>query len=102
MELVVSVETQKLIRQTLESGRYQSAREVVEDAVRVLADRDQKKSEFDAYLKREIAIGVEEIERGEGLEYSEETLHEFFGDIERRVDEELARRQYETRQPIQQ
>ena len=74
---------------------------MVEDAVKVLAYHDQRKAQYDANLKREIAIGVEELDRAESSEYTEENLHEFFDDIDRRVAEELARRQYETRQTVQ-
>ena len=92
MELVLSLETEYLIQQSLESGRYRSAGEMVEDAVRVLVDRERCKAEYDAYLKQEIATGIEQLDRGEYKEYTDETLHELFDEIEQKVDADLNQR----------
>lgn len=88
----VSAETARLIEQTLATGKYQTASEVVDDAVRALAESGRRRTAFEESLRQDVALGIEELDRGAGLEFTDETLHEFFDDIERRVDEELSRK----------
>lgn len=92
MEVVLSPETENLIQQSVEDGRYRSAGEMVEDAVRALIGRERYKAEYDAYLKQQVAAGIEQLNRGEYTEYTHDTLHELFDEIEQKVDEALAGR----------
>jgi antitoxin ParD1/3/4 len=46
------------------SGLYGSAREVLEEALRLLRERDERRQQVEE-LKAEIAIGLEEADRGE-------------------------------------
>jgi antitoxin ParD1/3/4 len=93
MELTLSNETERLIDESIRSGRHQSASEVVAFAVKNLVECERRIIAYNEYLKREVAIGIAELDRGEGIEYTEETLHELFDEIEQRIDRELARRQ---------
>jgi antitoxin ParD1/3/4 len=92
MEVAITAETQRLIQLTLANGQYNSPDEVVEDAVRALIERNRQKADYASYLKRELAIGAEELARGDFVEFTDETLHELFEQTEQQVDEELARR----------
>jgi antitoxin ParD1/3/4 len=60
MNIVLSPQSAELIQQMVASGRYQSAGEVLEDAL--LALDEQLRLER---LRAAIAIGDEQIERGE-------------------------------------
>ena len=60
-----------MIRERVESGRYPDATAVVEEALRVLDDRDRLER-----LRAEIAIGLDEIERGETVEYTPELMEQ--------------------------
>lgn len=65
LALTLASELEALIREKVESGRYRNATEVICEALQVLDDRDRLE-----WLRAEIAIGLEEIERGETVEYT--------------------------------
>lgn len=54
---------EQLIESRVQRGRYGSASDVVRDALRLLADREN--------LQKRIAEGLESLERGEGLDGDE-------------------------------
>jgi len=67
---------EKLVNDEMKSGQYKSANEVVREGLRLVRLRRQKL----AALRREIQIGIDEIERGEYFEY--DSVEELFDDIE--------------------
>ncbi len=80
-------EYQQFVQDEISSGRFRSAEEVVCEALRELQQRRERLAE----LRREIEIGVGELERGEGIRInSEAELQAFFDDIEARGQQRLA------------
>jgi antitoxin ParD1/3/4 len=69
----------KFISDLLKSGIYQSQSEVVREGLRLLKDREELKNLRLAELRREIAIGSKQADRGEFVD-GEET----FAEIRRR------------------
>ena len=63
MSTVVPADYQEFIDREVASGKFSSADEVVSEALRLFRDREQK---LDA-LRREIMLGVEELDRGETI-----------------------------------
>jgi antitoxin ParD1/3/4 len=55
----------KFIAELLQSGLYQSQSEVVRDGLRLLKEREELKKLRLAELRRQIAIGSEQADRGE-------------------------------------
>jgi antitoxin ParD1/3/4 len=55
------------------SGKYQTASEVVSEALRLLEARDQEPIASVEELKREIGVGLDQLRRGQGVDG-----HEFF------------------------
>jgi antitoxin ParD1/3/4 len=53
------------VEKMLKSGLYQSQSEILREGLRLLKEREELKQARLAELRREIAIGVEEAERGE-------------------------------------
>ncbi|MBI3696346.1 MAG: type II toxin-antitoxin system ParD family antitoxin [Acidobacteria bacterium] len=78
MNIPVNPDTERLVKEQVESGRYRSAAEVIEDAVRLLTERGRKLEQ----LRKEIQVGVDQIERGEYTEYDAHTIQNLFSDIE--------------------
>lgn len=79
MPEAVPPELQRFVEQELASGRYQSAEEVVAEGLRLL--RERKLYE----LRNDIDAGVEQLDRGEGIELEdEEAIQRFFDDIKAR------------------
>ncbi len=90
MNIMLTPQLEKLVKEKLESGQYASAEEVFAEALRLLEWRDKKL----AALREDVRIGLEQLERGEYTEYTDETLHELFDEIEAEGMRELeARRQ---------
>ena len=64
MNVSLSNEMKSWIHQKVASGLYQSASEVVREALRLLVEREQLQQLRAAELRREIAIGLSELEDG--------------------------------------
>lgn len=77
-------ELEKLVNDEIKNGDYKSANEVVREGLLLVRRRRQKL----AALRREIQIGVDEIERGEYREYT--SVEKLFEDIEAAVVERKA------------
>ena len=82
-----SPELQQLVREELATGGYASEDELLLQAVRLLADRNRQRQE----LRRELQIGRDQLDRGEGIELdSDEALGAFLDEIEAEVNAEAA------------
>lgn len=78
MLIVLSPQAEERIRQQVASGAYHDASEVVEEALRLLEDPHRF-----ATFKAAVDQGFTELNRGEGILFTPETL----GDIRRTVRE---------------
>jgi antitoxin ParD1/3/4 len=65
--MIVSLtpEFERLVQEQVSSGRYSSASEVVQEALRLLQERDQLQGERLEFLRAEIAKGIEAADQGE-------------------------------------
>lgn len=64
MDVTLPPEFDAIVRRQVESGRYASAAEVVEDALRLLEERDRLRERWLEELGKEIDIGIDEADRG--------------------------------------
>ena len=69
-----------MIRERVESGRYPDATAVVEEALRLLDERDRLE-----WLRAEVAKGFEELDRGEGVLYTPELMERLKREAEETV-----------------
>jgi antitoxin ParD1/3/4 len=60
---------EKMVQEKVASGLYNSASEVVREALRLLKEQDIMKQMRSEELRREVAIGIEQIERDEYTTY---------------------------------
>jgi len=58
----------RFVKSRLRSGKYQTASEVVREALRLLEVRDRAPVESIEELKHEIEIGLAQLRRGEGVD----------------------------------
>ncbi len=65
MNVALPPEIERLVREKVESGLYPSADEVFREAMRLLEDRDRLRAMRIEELRKEIAIGIEQADRGE-------------------------------------
>ena len=75
MNVSLTPELDKLVKMKVESGLYNSASEVVREALRLLKSRDDlTESRIDA-LKSDIQKGVSSLDDGMGVEMTEELFN---------------------------
>lgn len=93
MNVSLTPELESLITKKVQSGLYNSASEVVREALRLLEEKDRIREMRLDDLRREIMKGVEQIRNGQYIELnSEEELREYGEEIIRRGKERLAAR----------
>jgi antitoxin ParD1/3/4 len=61
-------EESAFVQNCLASGRYQSAKDVVQMGLRMLRKHEMSRQEEIAYLRRLVAEGAAQLDRGEGLQ----------------------------------
>ncbi len=93
MNVSLTQELETLVKDKVRSGMYHSASEVIRAGLRLLKDQDQLYQIRLAELRKEIAIGVEQADRGEVHEFeTSEDVHRFFDDIKAEGRRRLAAR----------
>jgi antitoxin ParD1/3/4 len=65
MNVSLTSALERFVQERIKTGRYNSASEVVRDALRLLQDHEQVRKMRIEELRKEIAIGVEQADRGE-------------------------------------
>lgn len=83
MNVSLTPKLEELIQNKVESGYYNNASEVVREALRLLETRDRRLT----WLRAQMADSLEQVQRGEVYEVTDE----FWADLDREVDERLAR-----------
>ena len=77
---------EQFVQDQLAQGKYQSAADVVSDAVRLLREREERL----AALRSDIDRGVDQLDRGEYITLeSEDDIDAFFADIEQRANQRV-------------
>ena len=71
-------ELEKLVQNKVKSGRYNSASEVMREALRLLKEQDQLRQLQIQELRKKINAGLQSLRRGEGVDGEE-----FFKALER-------------------
>ena len=72
MELTLSPEREAMLREKVASGEYATISEVIEDALRLLDERDRQQR-----LRAAIAADLAEIERGEDTPWTSDSMRQF-------------------------
>ena len=65
MNVSLTPELERLVNEKVESGLYQTASEVVREALRLLKERDQARE----HLRADVQAGFDQLARGEGRAY---------------------------------
>jgi len=82
MNVSLTPELEAMIRQQVDSGRYNCASEVVREALRLLDEHQRVQ-----HLRSLLAVGLEQAQRGELVEFTPELME----DIHRRAEERFHR-----------
>ena len=90
MDVSLSTQNEKLVKEKMKSGEYGSPDEVLGAALRLLDERDKKLTA----LRADVQVGLDQLERGEYTEYDAQGLKELAERIKSRGRERLkAKRQ---------
>jgi antitoxin ParD1/3/4 len=90
MNISLTPELEQLINEQVESGYYHTASEVIEDALRLFKERDEARQRRMEELRREIRIGLEQLDSGQARTYDHDSLRELFEQIKARGRARLA------------
>jgi putative addiction module CopG family antidote len=77
MNIEIPLEYQTFVANAIACGAFKTESEVIAEALRVLKERRRTKE----YLRREMQIGLDELNRGEYVEFDEGELKEFFEQV---------------------
>lgn len=80
----------EMVRRQVESGRYQTASEVVRDGLRLLEKRERKREAFWADVRKKVAEAKAEMRAGKGIP----------GDVARARMEEFMRKKQAGREAM--
>jgi antitoxin ParD1/3/4 len=64
MNVSLTPELEQFVNQRVESGKYQTASEVIRDGLRLLLEREELHQKKLDELRRDIAIGIEQADQG--------------------------------------
>jgi antitoxin ParD1/3/4 len=71
MNVSLTPELESLVQSKVQSGRYQSASEVIREGLRLLEDQDRLREMQLAEVCRKIQVGIDQLDRGEGIDGEE-------------------------------
>src|SRR5258708_21906344 len=77
MNVSLTPELEKMIREKVESGMYQTASEVVREALRIMQNKGKTREERIAELQREIQIGLDDLANGRYIDITKENEKNF-------------------------
>ncbi len=84
MNVTLSPRFEAMIRDRIEHGDYADAADVVEEALLRMEQEDQAKLER---LRAALKVGLDELDRGEGREYTSELRAEILANARRKIRE---------------
>jgi antitoxin ParD1/3/4 len=74
MNISLTPELERFVNQKVESGKYQTASEVVRDGLRLLLEREELHHKKLEDLRRDIAVGLDQADQGKVAPFNEETI----------------------------
>ena len=80
MNVHLTPELEQLVQTKVKTGRYNSASEVVREALRLMEERDLAKAD----IRKKITAGMESLRQGKGIDGDV-----FFDQMEAELDEEI-------------
>jgi antitoxin ParD1/3/4 len=91
MNVSLTPELEQYVSRKVKSGDYHSASEVIRDGLRLLKERDAVHKARIAELRREIAIGAAQADKGMLSEFNQQTLDEITNEVRQELSAERRR-----------
>ena len=80
---LIPSDLEQFVQQQLATGEYRSQDEVVAAGLQVLRELKRRQAEF----RRDVQVGVDELDRGEGIKIAANELRAFFDDVQTRGEQ---------------
>ncbi|MGD0897771.1 MAG: type II toxin-antitoxin system ParD family antitoxin [Thermoguttaceae bacterium] len=77
MTVEIPPKHEQFVKAAIARGRFTSEADLVSEAIRLLEERDRQAD----FLRREMLVGLEELDRGEYVEYDDASLKEFLEQV---------------------
>ncbi len=90
MNVSLTPTLEELIQQKVATGLYNSASEVIREALRLLEERDRMREMRLGTLRTQIAVGLDQLARGEMSEHDDHSLNTLAADIKTKGRKRLA------------
>lgn len=74
MNVSLTDELEAMVQDKVRSGMYNSASEVIREGLRLLKEHDQIRQMQLEELRKEVAIGVDQLDRGQVVQYDPEAI----------------------------
>jgi antitoxin ParD1/3/4 len=74
MTITLPPEIERFVQSKLQAGHYDSADEMIVEALEVLRDQETFEPEHERYLRAEVRRGIEQLNRGEFAEFTAESV----------------------------
>ena len=74
MNVLLKPEIEKFVSDKVKAGQYADASAIVNEALEVLQEQEQFTPSHEAYLRRELAQGLEQLDRGERANFNAESI----------------------------
>lgn len=87
MNVVLNPASERIVTEKLRSGLYEDPGEVIEDALRLLKQRDEQKL---GALRKDLQHAAEQLESGEFTEYDEQSIQDLFDEVSAEGRQRLA------------
>jgi antitoxin ParD1/3/4 len=81
MNVSLTKELEDLVSDKVATGRYHSASEVIREGLRLLEEHDLLRQARLSQLRNDIQIGIDQLDRGEGMSYMQASLGQLFDDL---------------------
>lgn len=81
MNISLTPEQEQFIQEKLNSGKYETADELISEAFRLLEERDKHYEKWVEETRKKVAVGIAQLDRGEGID-GEEVFKELLEEIE--------------------
>ncbi len=85
MDVSLTPELEKVVKERVSSGMYRTADEVVREGLRLLIERDRQAEA----LRRDIRVGFDAVGRGEYADYDATTIHKLADRVKSRGGKRL-------------
>jgi len=84
MNVSLTPQLEAVVKAKVATGRYQSASEVIREALRLLDEYDRHRSTRLAEARHDVAVGLDQLDRGQATQYDDASLGTLAEDIKSR------------------